>query len=360
MMRTILTPQTVITTLSTKSVSRMLVFKSLHRLTAGKKKNPSCHVSTTTTTSRMTLQPQQRQLQILIQRHKNTLPSSRLVSSPFRINHLSPNRMYLSSSPTSSSSSTTVVPPTVSPPPTTTTTTTTPPPTATIGVLGTLFFGSLCVGTFVLGSWQTKRYYEKTKLVQQRNSDLQSEPVAYEEYCQEIQLQQSSSSSKQPDSPIASSFRKIQLHGIYHHEYEILVGPRGPPPGSTYTTEGGMSSSPQGYYIITPLEIQRSGSDFETAASTTTGTPTTTSKESQYVLINRGWVPRHMVVGPSNTRNQPHPRRPTMSNPNTSATKEGMSTWDRPRGRISVTVVPTQGEGMWCIPCLTLYIVCFR
>lgn len=236
----------------------------------------------------------------------------------------SPQRMYLSSSSSSSP----------------------PPPTAAIGVLGTIFFGSLCIGTFLLGTWQTKRYFEKATLVQQRSLDLQSKPLTYEEYCNGIQQQQedgaNSSNITTSTTTTPASFRKIQLHGRYHHDYEILVGPRGPPPGST-TEGGGMASSPQGYYIITPMELLKRDE-----------TNHNNQKESQYVLINRGWVPRHMVMGSSST-NQLHSRSSTSSSYDTKVTKEFL--WDRPMGLTSVTVVPTQGEGTYGL--MNLFFFCY-
>ena len=165
---------------------------------------------------------------------------------------------------------------------------------------------------------------------------------------QQQQLHQDATTASSATTP--ASFRKIQLYGTFHHEYEILVGPRGPPPGSAYTNDGGMASSPQGYYIITPLEIALE-QDTKTKTDMT-GTSTSRNhnlQKSQFVLINRGWVPRHMVVGPSNTtttgRIPPNSRHPNNNN-TTATTKDMMTTWDRPTGMTHVTVVPTQGEGM--------------
>jgi len=44
---------------------------------------------------------------------------------------------------------------------------------------GTIFFSSLCVGTFGLGCWQTKRYFEKIEQVEQRKHDLKMDPIPY-------------------------------------------------------------------------------------------------------------------------------------------------------------------------------------
>ena len=47
-------------------------------------------------------------------------------------------------------------------------------------------------------------------------------------------------------------FRPVYVEGTFHHDKEVLVGPRGPPPGAISATgpnsgrsSGGMSSSPQ-------------------------------------------------------------------------------------------------------------------
>ena len=293
------------------------------------------------------VQVQQQHFQFKI----STLSSSSSSFLSLHSNRICQKRMHLSSSSSFSSSSSSITrssSSTVLPP--ITTTLPPPSPTATIGIFGTIFFGSLCVGTFLLGTWQTKRYFEKTKLIEQRSIDLQSKPLTYEEYCHEMQqqqLHQDATTASTATTP--ASFRKIQLYGTFHHEYEILVGPRGPPPGSAYTNDGGMASSPQGYYIITPLEI---APEQDTKTKTDmTGSSTSRNhnqQKSQFVLINRGWVPRHMVVGPSNTtttgRIPPNSRHP--NNNNTATTKDMMTTWDRPMGMTHVTVVPTQGEGM--------------
>jgi cytochrome oxidase assembly protein ShyY1 len=160
------------------------------------------------------------------------------------------------------------------------------PPTP-IGLAGTLFFGSLCVGTFALGVWQTQRYFEKQQLIAQREYELSLSPVT---------------SIHNLDDPTVS-FRRWQLTGRYRHEYELLVGPRAPP----HQESSGLSSSPQGYYVVTPMELDHG-----------------------WVLVNRGWVPRNRVPTPSH-------RRPAV----TPATLD----WERPEGPVTVTVVPTKPEG---------------
>jgi len=100
--------------------------------------------------------------------------------------------------------------------------------------LGKAFFGSLCAGTFGLGCWQTQRFFEKQELVKQREHDLSLPPTPLA-----------------GDSDL-TSLRQRVVNGTFQHDKEVLVGPRGPPPGAMASTgpssgrsEGGMSSSPQ-------------------------------------------------------------------------------------------------------------------
>lgn len=130
-------------------------------------------------------------------------------------------------------------------------------PRATLAV-----FGSLCAGTFGLGCWQTARYFEKVDLVKLREEELAI----------------IGSDNDLPSSSSSSSFKRFQLRGKFRHEDEIWLGPRGPPPGAMAAdgpnsgrSSGGMSSSPQGYFVITPMELQ--------------------SQQKRVVLVNRGWVP---------------------------------------------------------------------
>jgi hypothetical protein len=108
---------------------------------------------------------------------------------------------------------------------------------AGLSPLGKAFFGSLCAGTFGLGCWQTQRFFEKKELVKKNEHDLSLPPIPLSESGNDL-----------------TSLRRRLVNGTFQHNREILVGPRGPPPGAMASTgpssgrsEGGMSSGPQVY-----------------------------------------------------------------------------------------------------------------
>lgn len=167
---------------------------------------------------------------------------------------------------------------------------------AGLSPLGKAFFGSLCAGTFGLGCWQTQRFFDKQELVAKREEDLALEP--------------------QPlDEADSAGMRRKVVEGTYLHGREVLVGLRGPPPGAMASSgpgsgrsQGGMSSSPQGYFVITPL-LRPNGST---------------------VLINRGWIPRHFAP---------------------SSTQPGKD-WEHPAGEVQVVGVPFRYEREYGSVCL--------
>ena len=147
--------------------------------------------------------------------------------------------------------------------------------TQPISKAGVAFFSSLCVTTFGLGCWQSQRYFEKIELVQKRNDELTLQPSSLEKDAM-CSLQERIDSLSQNgkngkvlqaahdgnDDDIVRGFRPLKVKGKFMHEYEILVGPRGPPPGAISSSgpnsgrsSGGMSSSPQGYFIITSSSV---------------------------------------------------------------------------------------------------------
>mmetsp|Transcript_29482 Transcript_29482/g.33880 ORF Transcript_29482/g.33880 Transcript_29482/m.33880 type:complete len:279 (+) Transcript_29482:68-904(+) len=159
---------------------------------------------------------------------------------------------------------------------------------------GIAFFSSLCVTTFGLGCWQTQRYFEKIESVEKRINELSKDG-------QHLEPNATYTGS---GTSISRGYRPIIVQGKYMHEHEILIGPRGPPPGvlsssgpNSGRSSGGMSSSPQGFYVLTPLVRHNK-----------MGT----------VLVNRGWVPMQYV--------------------------QQNAHWDKPTGKVDVIGVESKTE----------------
>jgi cytochrome oxidase assembly protein ShyY1 len=132
-------------------------------------------------------------------------------------------------------------------------------------------------------------------------------------------------------------FRRRLLQGTLRHDKEVLIGPRGAPPGVHMPAQGlsamsgksssnqqqGLSSGPQGYHVLTPLELEEGSSD------------------RKIVWINRGWVPKTMVPG----GDQPYRRQGPVEAAriqHTLATTQPK--WTRPTGTVQVTAVQSQVE----------------
>ena len=161
-----------------------------------------------------------------------------------------------------------------------------------LSLTGKLFFGSLCASTFGLGVWQARGYFEKIEQMEARETDLAATPAP---------LERGGRFEEGEGNP---SHRRVVVSGSFRHADEMLMGPRGPPPGalaasgpSSGRSSGGMSSGPQGYFVITPLV--RSDND-------------------ETVLVNRGWVPMSFA-------------------------KKGLD-WSRPGGTVEVVGVITRTE----------------
>lgn len=137
---------------------------------------------------------------------------------------------------------------------------------------------------------------------------LEAHPLEPHSHCSPHELDPKDSSK---GTCRREEYRRVLVRGTYLHEAEVLVGPRGPPLGVMGSvgplsgrSSGGMSSSPQGYFVITPL-----------VRTDNLGT----------VLVNRGWVPRQAV------KPQPH-------------TQPSTNLWDRPMGIVDVVGVPSKTE----------------
>jgi surfeit locus 1 family protein len=184
--------------------------------------------------------------------------------------------------------------------------------------MGKAFFGSLCAGTFSLGVWQVERLVEKIQLMDKRNEQLAMEP------------------STNIDAPAAMPFRRLWLQGILRHDKEVLIGPRSLPAGvhipmqglsakigATSQKSSGLSSGPQGYFVLTPLELAPGTSD------------------PKMVWINRGWVPKHLVPG----GNQPYRRQGPVEASKIHESLEGQPVaWSRPTGSLKISAVRSQLE----------------
>eukprot|EP00526_Cylindrotheca_closterium_P014468 CAMPEP_0113647090 /NCGR_PEP_ID=MMETSP0017_2-20120614/24908_1 /TAXON_ID=2856 /ORGANISM="Cylindrotheca closterium" /LENGTH=276 /DNA_ID=CAMNT_0000559089 /DNA_START=38 /DNA_END=868 /DNA_ORIENTATION=+ /assembly_acc=CAM_ASM_000147 len=161
---------------------------------------------------------------------------------------------------------------------------------------GKAFFGSLCASTFGLGCWQVQRLYEKVEKIDDRQNQLQMSPT---------------NDWENEEHP----YRRRLVSGSFRHDKEVLIGPRGAPPGVSLPRQGlsakqagsgqssGMAPGPQGYFVLTPMELQ--------------------GKKTAW--INRGWVPKTMV---------PDARRGPATG----------GTWSRPKGTISLTTVRSSPE----------------
>ena len=117
-----------------------------------------------------------------------------------------------------------------------------------LSTLGTLFFGSLCASTFGLGVWQSQRYFEKIDQVEQRDIELAADPVELDRFTVDTE----EDTEANGNASAGTSYRRLTTSGKFLHEKEVLVGPRGPPPGALASTgpssgrsSGGMASSPQ-------------------------------------------------------------------------------------------------------------------
>jgi len=124
---------------------------------------------------------------------------------------------------------------------------------------GKAFFGSLCAGTFGLGVWQTERYFGKVELVAKREEEMNMPPISLEPHAMMSKAEFMKLSNKKDikqdiddtDAAVAG-FRRVYTRGIFRHEHEALVGPRGPPLDTlgnkgplSGRSAGGMGTSPQ-------------------------------------------------------------------------------------------------------------------
>jgi surfeit locus 1 family protein len=173
--------------------------------------------------------------------------------------------------------------------------------TSTVGLSngGKAFFGGLCVGTFGLGCWQLQRLQEKLGLMEERERELTLEPT-------------------RDLTDHTTPYRRRLLEGTFRHDKEVLIGPRGAPNGvrlprqglsKNNQSAGGMTPGPQGYHVLTPLELS---SEWE-------GT-------RKIVWVNRGWVPKTMV--PSKQQGAP----------------STIQAWSKPTDKVAISTILSAPE----------------
>ena len=136
--------------------------------------------------------------------------------------------------------------------------------------LGAAVFGSLVLGTFGLGTWQTNRYYWKDELIQLRQKSLSANYIDLQGRLQTI-VSTPIDANNNPTDTEELHYTKVSARGEFDHSNEICIGPRVPPKqehggGMNISEVGGESS---GFFVITPLILENGGT----------------------ILVNRGWIP---------------------------------------------------------------------
>lgn len=221
--------------------------------------------------------------------------------------------------------------------------------TSTISKSGAIFFSSLCASTFGLGCWQAKRYFEKVELVEERIQQLAQDPLTLiqnakctleERKAMLHHLAKESLSStttttikenlkeeEEEEDGLDLGYRPLMVQGVFRHEDAVLVGPRGPPLGAISSSgpnsgrsSGGMSSSPQGYFLITPLDR---------------------NDKKGTILVNRGWIPMHLVKK-QKTHSNDNTNKNNINNGNNS--HEIPTPWLEPKGIVTVIGVQSKTE----------------
>jgi hypothetical protein len=207
------------------------------------------------------------------------------------------------------------------------------PPLVGLSTSGKLFFGSLCVGTFGLGVWQLQRLLEKQNLIEERTSQLQMEPT------RDVSSWKSGGVSESNSN--RSNYRRRLVQGVFRYDHEVLVGPRGAPPGVQPERKGmsakqkgsgassGGAPGPQGYHVLTPLEVR-------VPFSSSDGP----KKNSTVVWVNRGWIPKTILPQKEGNRG----RRGETPAPKPVQEPDTPITWNRPPGLVEIIAVQTSVE----------------
>lgn len=213
-----------------------------------------------------------------------------------------------------------------------------------LNLAGQIFFGSLCAGTFGLGCWQVQRYLEKVELMTHRENDLAREPLQVHSFDRDL-LRFNNNNNKSDDAIFQKDdYRLLKLQGRFDHSREFLVGPRRAPAGAFMDQPGssgaGLSAAPQGYYVVTPFVL----TDDDPKKGKHDSQQTAETILSRTILVNRGWVPRQLVVPAQPVRGIPSSNAaasPLLVDKRSSAQ---LLEWYRPNDVQHVTVIKSKPE----------------
>lgn len=133
-------------------------------------------------------------------------------------------------------------------------------------VVGIIAFGSICAMTFGLGCWQLQRYQWKIDLIEETRLRYEKELVRLDP------RNAVSSQAELYDYMMNIPGQRLSLCGTFQHDKEIKLGPRAAPPGLMGQAAQGMATNPQGFFLMTPFQLEN----------------------GMIVFINRGWFPRHL------------------------------------------------------------------
>ncbi|KAL6430987.1 hypothetical protein ACFW04_007034 [Cataglyphis niger] len=131
-------------------------------------------------------------------------------------------------------------------------------PEESIGVYGYCLL-SIPIATFVLGTWQIKRWRWKLDLIKNLKYRTSAEPIDLPSDLDELKHKE---------------YYPVKVKGKFLYEKEFLMGPRSLILGGEAVSEksGGIfSRKGTGYYVITPFKLE---------------------DRDLTIMVNRGWIPK--------------------------------------------------------------------
>jgi len=151
--------------------------------------------------------------------------------------------------------------------------------------IGFLLFSGIVGATAYLGAWQTKRYFWKVEVMEDRESKLARDPLELSSLrtflLDPASVGARSNADDAGDDAIdESEFTTVSVQGKLIDSESLLLGPRSPPKHSAPFENNFAEKS--GYHIITPLEVDSTDSE---------GRPV-----KEVILVNRGWVQKSKHV----------------------------------------------------------------